>query len=208
MPSVIDICNMALSRCGNSERINDLDEASTQAEQCQLFYELSRDFVLRDYAWGFARAFVELPQLATNPDPQFAYAYAVPIDCLKIRGLVNTAWPPIDWPFCDALPPRVPEIAYRVINAGSNQAIATNASPAKLDYTVKIENPQMFDPIFVSALAWYLAGQIAPAVARDAGIATTCLQQYAAEILRAAAADLNENQTSYQRESDFITVRG
>ncbi|MNP79863.1 hypothetical protein D3C76_1778020 [compost metagenome] len=60
----------------------------------------------------------------------------------------------------------------------------------------------------MSALAWYLAGEIAGPLAKDAGIASACYGQYKATVLEAAATALNEGTTQYQRESTFITGRG
>lgn len=206
MPSVVDIANMALSRIGNSQRINSLDEASLQAEQCNLFYEQARDFVLRDYPWGFATAFVELAQVTVNPDPRFLYAYAQPQDCLKIRGIVNQAFSGADiW--CWDHMPRIPRVEYRVIHGQNQPLIATNASPATLEYTVRIEAPETFDPIFVSALAWKLASQIAPAISRDGNAAQLCEAAYQGEIRQAAAAAMNESAAAPRPESSFITGR-
>lgn len=208
MPSVVDISNMALSRLGNSQRINALDEASIEAEQCSLFYEPSRDFVLRDYPWGFATAFVSLAQVATNPDPEYAYAYSMPSDCLKARKIVNSVFPEGGWPFPGCIErPNIPATAFRVINGSSGRLISTAVSPATLEYTLQVTSPELFDPMFVSALAWKLAAQVAPALAKDASVATTCEQMYRAEMTQAAAAMLNEGSNSYVRESSFISVR-
>ncbi len=208
MPSVTDICNMALSRIGNSQRIDDLSEASTQAEQCSLFYEQSRDYVLREYDWGFATAYVQLAQSAVNPSPDYGYAYAMPTDCLKIRRIVNGIFPEGYWPCSDLYyNPRIPEVGYKVVNASSGRYIVTNQSPATLEYTLKVESPELFDPIFVSALAWKLASNIAPAIARDGNIASTCESAYRAQIAEAAAIALNEGVLPRQPESSFITGR-
>jgi hypothetical protein len=205
MASVIDICNMALSRIGNSQRINALDEASIQAEQCSLFYELARDFVLRDYAWNFARAYASLAQVADTNDPGYPYAYAIPTDCLKIRQIVNNVFPA--WygsPFNDCLQrPNVQAIPYRV----SGQVLATSITPVTLEYTQQVTNPELFDPMFVSALAWRLGAHIAPALAKDQNIAQGCEAMYRAEIAQAAAAMLNEGASTYMAESSFITGR-
>lgn len=208
MPSVVDICNMALSRIGNSQRIDDLTEASIQAEQCSLFYEASRDFVLRDYAWGFATTYVQLAEVSVNPTPMFLYAYAMPTDCLKARQIVNVVFPDGAWPAINCIErPIIPPIPFRVINGGSGKLVVTQASPATLEYTAKIESPEMFDPIFVSALAWKLASNIAPAIARDANVAQACESAYQAQIASAVAADLNESASGPQADSTFITGR-
>lgn len=210
MSSVIDICNMALFRIGGGTRIDDLEENSQPARICKQFYESSRDFVLRaDCDWGFATAFAQLAEVADNPNPEFPYAYAVPNDCLRVRRIVNPVFPQGVWPAgMNCQVPEIPPIPFRVINGVSQRLISTNVSPATLEYTLKVESPEMFDPIFVSALSWHLASEIAGPLAKDAGIASTCFGQYRAIVLEAAAAALNEASTQYQRESTFITGRG
>lgn len=209
MSSVVEIANMALSRIGNGQRIDSLDENTTQAEQCNAFYEHSRDFVLRaDCDWGFATAYSNLARVEVSPTTEYLYAYAVPIDCLRIRRIVNQGWPVIDWPYCNAhanLPARLTN--YRVINGTSNRLIATNAETVDLEYTLRVEAPELFDPVFTSALAWKLAANIAPSIAKDAGIASMCEQQYQYEIMRARTLTLNEGQQQNHFESSFITVR-
>lgn len=209
MSSEVAICNMALSRIGNSQRINALDEASIEAEQCSLFYEQTRDLVLRDFPWGFATAFASLAQVAINPDPNYPYAYAMPSDCLKIRGIVNQLFPDGYWPFPGCIQrPQVPRIAYRVISGTGGSYIATSATPATLEYTARIESPEAFDTMFVSALAWRLAQEVAPALAKDATTAQRCAQAYQAELNIAASNMLNEGANDFQPESSFITGRG
>lgn len=207
MSSVIDICNMSLYRIGNSTRIDDLTENSVEAEVLGQFYENCRDFVLRDYDWGFATAFAQLAEVETNPNPEFPYAYAVPNDCIRVRRIVNTVWQAGNWP-CDQPLPEIPRIKFRVINGGSQRLISTSVQPATLEYTVKVESPEMFDPIFVSALAWYLAAQVAAPLAKSDAIVQKCAGMYQMEIAKAAAAALNEGTDTYPRESTFITGRG
>lgn len=206
MASVVDICNMALSRIGNSQRINALDEASIQAEQCSLFYEPSRDFVLADYPWPFAMAYVSLAEVVDNPNPEFPHSYSVPTDCLRARRIVNGIFPDGAWPYC-VNRPEIPQTPYRIINGASGRVLSTIVNPATLEYTAKVTSPELFDPIFVSALAWKLAGQIAPAIAKDAGAAQSCEGMYRAEMAQAFAGAENESAQDYRRESSFITGR-
>lgn len=210
MSSVIDICNMAIFRIGNSIRIDDLEENSAPARICKQFYESSRDYVLRaDCDWGFATAFVQLAEVVDNPSPEYSHAYAVPTDCMRVRRIVNPGWPQGAWPAgLDCNAPQVQRIPFRIINGASQRLISTSVSPATLEYTLKVESPEMFDPIFVSALAWYLASQIAGPLAKEASIAQACKAEYQDEVRMAAAASLNEGVTQYQGESSFITGRG
>ena len=213
MSSVIEICNMALFRIGVGQRIDDLEEASAAAEKCNAFYEHSRDFVLRaDNDWGFATAFADLAEVEVNPDQRYEHAYAVPVDCLRIRRLTSAEYPRVDWQ-CEGDRyyygyPRIPQIGYNVINGAGNRLIATNAKPARLEYTLKVTEPELFDPVFVSALAWKLAGNIAPALSKDPGVAASCDAQYMMEIMRARTLALNEGDNTHQFESSFIVGRG
>ncbi|QBF27157.1 hypothetical protein EXN22_16205 [Pseudomonas tructae] len=210
MSSVVEICNMALSNLGQSARIDDLSEASVPAEQCSLWFVHCRDYVLRaDCDWPFATKFEQLAGVASNPDPEFPYAFAVPIDCMRIRRIVNPAFPQGYFPHCHggyALP-AIPPIRFRVINGSSQRLIATSVDEAKLEYTMKVESPEMFDPMFVDALSWYLASKIAPSLGKDTSIAGNCFAQYQAVTLQAAAAALNEGTPPPPHESAFIAVR-
>lgn len=210
MSSAVEICNMALSNIGSSDRIDDLEEASVPAERCSLWFAHCRDYVLRaDCEWPFATAFAQLAEVATNPDPEFPHAYAMPNDCMRIRRIVNPAFPrsyPLRCHGGYGLP-AIPDIPFRVVNGSSQRLIATVLEAVTLEYTMKIESPEMFDPMFVDALSWYLASKIAPALGKDTSIAGNCFNQYQAEILRAGAAALNEQTAPQQPESAFIAVR-
>lgn len=65
MASVINICNIALARIGNSRTINSLTEKTKEAYTCNLFYESMRDAVLADNDWNFAMSRVVWLTLAT-----------------------------------------------------------------------------------------------------------------------------------------------
>lgn len=49
MASVVQICNMALTRIGQNQFIDSIDEQSKAAELCALHYEQCRDQVLQDF---------------------------------------------------------------------------------------------------------------------------------------------------------------
>ena len=56
----VTICNLALARLGDS-RIVTFADAKPEAEYCALFYEATRDEVLRAHPWNFATKLVSLP---------------------------------------------------------------------------------------------------------------------------------------------------
>lgn len=55
-----ELCNMALGRIGASQLV-DLDtDSSTEATQCNLYLDATRDALLRSHPWRFASLWVEL----------------------------------------------------------------------------------------------------------------------------------------------------
>lgn len=210
MASVVEICNMALSRIGNSQRIDSLTERSVQAEQCALFYEQTRDMVLRDRQWPFATKFVQLAAVTDNPSPVSAFCYSMPTDCLFARRIVDGI---MEAPYVGAwaneyfsLPQR-PGIPFRIIQGDSTRLIATSVSPAMLEYTARIEDPGLFDPMFVSALAWKLGVELAIPLSKDQSVATSCEQQYQMSLSAAFAQGMNEGLADLMPQSSFITGR-
>lgn len=90
MSTKTEICNLALAHLGVGKPITDLDtDDSAEAEVLRRFYDITRKQVLRDFDWSFAAAFVTLEETDTAPTTEWAYAYALPDDCLKFRRLLS-----------------------------------------------------------------------------------------------------------------------
>ena len=86
MASVVQICNIALTRIGQSKLIDSLAERSVAAEMCTLHYEACRDEVLRDFDWPFAEARVALAGIG-QPPSNWTFRYRLPDNCLKARSI-------------------------------------------------------------------------------------------------------------------------
>lgn len=198
MASVVGICNIALTRIGQSDPIVSLTEQSKAAELCSLHYDACRDEVLRDFDWPFAEARVFLAAIGTPPT-NWAYRYRYPNDCIKARRL---SIPGNENPTADQ---RIP---FQVIHANGGKAIITNQPQAELVYTVKVEDTTYFDPLFVSALGWRLAAELAIGLQVRPENFRAADQQYQFAIGKAQAVALAEGQGIPLPESEFITVRG
>src|SRR5690242_389598 len=105
MSNAVKICNLALSNIGQSDSIASIDEASTAARMCKLWFDQSRDAVLQEFPWPFATKAIALAQLTGDPPPGWGFAYAYPNDCLfaqrvctaaGIRALSRAQWLSID----------------------------------------------------------------------------------------------------------------
>ena len=100
MASISDICNAAISHCGTRSKITSIDEGSPEASACHTHFALARDSLLRAHDWNFARVTGQLGALQ-NPPARWAYKYAAPIDCLRLRRLNDTPLLLLPETFCE-----------------------------------------------------------------------------------------------------------
>lgn len=152
MPTITDICNAALSHCGTRSKIAAIDEGSAEANACLTHFSLARDGTLRMFDWNFARMTVGLAQLQ-NPPVRWAYKYALPSDCLRVRRLN-------DVPLL-ILPETFYEMAADRDGTGAVIGVVlSNASPVSAIYTAQIADPLRWDQGFVDAVIYGLASRI------------------------------------------------
>ena len=90
MASMVEICNLALSKAGITDSIMNLDtEQSETALWCKANFAPARDAVLRDFPWNFATKNVVLSALDfDHPDGKKVYLY--PSDCLNVLDVSKT----------------------------------------------------------------------------------------------------------------------
>ena len=108
-----DICNMALASCGARSTIASLRENSNEARQCLLFFNNTRDALLRAAQWNFSRKTAYLTLIksapgtpenpnggsvnggiwnpATMPALPWLYSYATPSDAVRVWSILPFA---------------------------------------------------------------------------------------------------------------------
>jgi hypothetical protein len=159
MASDIDICNLALVKLG-AQPIPSLTSNDPKAAVLNRVYPLLRDKLLRVWRWSFTRKYVLLPLLTDVPPFEYAYAYQLPADCLRLelvdvsQGNSQAVGLPAasmgDWNFNR-------NQDYRIVG----RQIWTNVPPpARIQYAAQITDPAMFDAAFVESLACYIAWQL------------------------------------------------
>jgi hypothetical protein len=155
------ICNLALSRIAEKP-IMSMADNSAPARACLLWYEATRDEVLRAHRWNFAKKSATLSELATAPAFGWTHQYQLPIDCLRVWQLNG---------FEDWQEPRPWEIEGRLL--------LTHQEVAEIKYVYRNTNEHEYDALFVMAFAAKLAAAIAPSVCGPAtSIGGAQLQQY------------------------------
>ncbi len=88
--SDVSVCNMALSQLGNFGTISDIAVPTNDKERIfALWYDISRQFVLKLLMPNFALKRAVVAQLAEVPAFGYSYFYEYPNEALKIQGIGN-----------------------------------------------------------------------------------------------------------------------
>lgn len=198
MPSEVEICNMALARVAMTKPIASLAEKSKEAELCRTFYGPLREQVLRDFPWPFAESHVALADVG-SPAPGWQYRYRYPANCLKVREIVQPGWR-------RALTSDM-QISFRLGYDVGGRVINTDQPEASARFTFNVDDTTQFDPLFIDALAWRLAMDLALPISSKPEYRQFCEQQYQQALTIAEASAFSESQDDPEPESEFVSVR-
>lgn len=222
MASEVDICNLALGHLGDSATVSSIDppEGSAQAEHCARFYPIARDSLLELHSWGFSATRMTLALLGSGW-PEWAYCYASPGDAVGILSiLADDATDDYsvgsNYGFTQSGVPIIGSGAYtpqtfsqETLEDGS-VVIYTNQVNAVCRYTRTITDTTVFSPLFVDALAWYLASYLAgPIIKGEMGAAEAkrCMTMFSAVFGRASTSDANSRRTQIAQNVGWIAGR-
>lgn len=216
VPTTVGICNQALAHVAVDKGIASLAEASTNAVVCARFYDTTRDEVLREFNWPFARRYVALTLVGgTDTVPvtmDFQYSYRMPSDCLLPRRILTgnrmeTADGDNRIPFAVG-----GDSTGGLIYTDAPVIAASTFLPAQpqLEYTAEVTAEAMFASDFAQALAFKLAFYIAPALSQggDSGkLGPRALELYQQTLSLAEARAYNGQVPDPVVDSVFIRGR-
>jgi hypothetical protein len=212
--AIVDICNMALRHIGQKP-ITTLSDDTENARLCNQFFNTCRDAVLRGVSWNFATIVDSLVQLPNESVTGWSYVYSIPATCLYIRKVYCDDTCVFQQPIFPTTPnfltpttnPR-PQ-PYKVVYDSNISAmvIVANIQPAYIEYTARIIDPSFYDPLFIEALAYKLASQLASPLCGDPEEAKEMVQYYLAAISEAARQNGNENGVPRSDASAYMDVR-
>lgn len=161
--SKVEICNMALQLLGD-ESIISLSDGTTQAEQCNFRYDSARRSVLEMHPWNFALKRASLPLSSTKPAFDFSHQFTLPSDLLRVIATDKEL---------DVVYNSDPYFnGYKTI--GFQTAFSSGRDRYKIEgrnllydddvcnvlYLRDEEDTTLFSPLFVEALALFLASRI------------------------------------------------
>jgi len=159
--SKIQICNLALTNLG-ADSIRSFDESNKRSRTVEAFYETARDYILSQFDWPFAKAFVLLQLLSEVSTPSGVFAYQLPKDCISPRDIYPLSkknyW----------------EIFGQMLFCKSSEEVY-------LYYTKRVIDPNEFSDAFISLLALWIAVRSAPSIAQDKELANLLIKQFRIE---------------------------
>ncbi len=189
MASTVGICNSALIKIG-ADRIMALTDDSKNARLCNEQFEKLRDEVLRVHQWNFAIARAKLAQLATTPAFGFSYEYQLPADWLRTLSV-----------HADEGGRSSPRFK------AEGGKILTDSSVTYLRYVRRITDPNSFDPLFLEALAFRLAAELAMPIAQSNTLKKIMEERYDTSIRKARGTDAQDDFPDEMPEGSWIGGR-
>lgn len=189
MASPIQVCNLALSRIGIDQLIEDFNDPNTRARACNFHYPLAFEQCLQDFPWNFAQKVVQLALVNDVTVPGYPYAYRYPVDCLRAHiltdeggnrsvsraNLFRDVWdydaagaPMRAWPYLVMADPLTP----------GSRIIATDLPLAYLWYTAEVSDINQTTALFQDALAWKVATEISLVLRADTRLHQNAVNMY------------------------------
>jgi hypothetical protein len=239
MVSPVDVANMALDNIGARFSITSLTPPypPPNAIVVARHYQPKIDALHRAAHWNCTRSQASLtllkaacgtpenPSGSTLPIPPqpWAYEYAYPADCLKVRFLftnprannANVSGLPIFPAGVTVTPLWTADAAQKFVvaidtDAEGNQikVILTDCEFAIGVYTARIVNPDLWDPHFLAAAAATLGAWLVTPLKNNAETLKAQIEIATAIITQARISDGNEGVTSTDHEPDWMAVRG
>ena len=202
MVTVVDICNLALSKLGDRGTVTSISpaEGSAQSDHCARFYPIARDVALEEFPQSFSTRRETLTQ-TTNPSGSWSYAYFKPNDCLVALRLLPSAT--VATPgaiFEDTVLSADLPFEMETDSAG-REIILTNEPDAVLLFTARVTDPARFSALFTDALVFLLASYLAgPVLKGKTGEAAARANYAAYKALISKAAARTANQSNHKRE--------
>jgi len=199
--SQTDLCNSALQRVGAATILN-INDNSREARACAVAYDSVRKAELRKRKWLFAKKRATLAASTTAPGFEFAYAFPLPADCLRV--LLPKDNPQLDW---------VVESRQILTNQQVSPWLGTNTQPAVtgaalfLNYIADIQDATLWDPTFYDLASIALALRICEPISNSNQKKVGLQADYKEAMAVAAAAQAFETLPQDPPEDGWLIAR-
>jgi hypothetical protein len=169
----LELCNLALAMIGHGG-VASLSDGSRVSGLCNALYPRLRDEVLRGHPWNFAMVRADLTANSTAPGWDFAKAYPLPSDFLRLWKVNLTH----------------PLVRYKI----EGQSIVTDeSSPLQILYIARAAEA-LWDASVINVMAARLAWALAMPIAQSGALAKQMQDDYRRLLREARSADASEGQ--------------
>ena len=190
--SQTSISNQALVALGANTIIS-LDDDTTEAKLCKLYYNDILDSLLDMATWSFATEHAKLPKSADGVPPEpYTAQFLIPRDVIRILEASDNP----DF--------STPNTLYWQING---RYIVADAEQLYIRYIKRVTDTDAFTPSFTQAFVARLAAEIAPAITQSASTADNFMKKAGSLIQIAAAVDGTQGRTRKLRSPKYLNAR-
>jgi len=194
--SKAQIFNISLNILGVSMPLENVNSTDNRAILLNNYYELARDYVLKDFDWNFASSFRELTLCEKQSDlAQYRFSYDYPNDCICARDVFQKG-SFVQQKFCVAS-----------AEDGSTIILTDVAKPI-LRYTKRVEKEVYFSSEFAMALSYYLASLTANVIVGSIQKGELAWEKYSKILSHAKVLNAYENGENLYDENSYIDSRG
>lgn len=203
--SQLNLYNMALAACGADYSLSATNEETIPASVCNLWYENVRQTVLRAAHWKSAKRYARLTEEAerdlsadwvtTDPEPGYAFSYALPSSLLAARYLTDFSQFDIGY-----------DNDKKILSCNIGGSAATDAPV--LCYTIDVTDVTLFEPDLYQALIYGLAAHISMPLTGKVARVRGLLELANGVLLSARAATANEMYVVYNQFTERLQARG
>lgn len=158
--TALEICNNALSLCGQGTHISSLSEESKEADLCSRLYQRAVERCIDKYDWSFCRKDEVITadyQLKDVASPPFHYTYKLPDDCLRVLSIHNTELD--NWYARQVDGRQTLPFDFRNYK-GQKVMVCDTEAPFVLQYQALVADVTLFSPTVIEAIEFVLAGYL------------------------------------------------
>lgn len=150
MQDLRSLFNQALTAIGHSAVVTDPNSGDTPTSMCRLWFDPARREVMTAYHWSSVRAVSRLARVAErtgeewqpgDPEPGFAYAHALPNNCLQPQFLSSFA-------------------RFHLGRLAGANVVFSNTPHPVLHYTIDCTDPSRWDANLYSCVLFNLAANL------------------------------------------------
>lgn len=194
--SKAQIFNIALNILGVSTPLENPNSADNRAILLNNYYELARDYVLKDFDWNFASTFKELSKCGTQSEILgYKYSFNYPNDCICARDVFEVG-NYVQQKFC----------VSSLLDDGI--VILCDVEKPVLRYTRRIEKERYFSCEFSMALAYYLASLTSGVIVGSVQKGELAWEKYSKILSHAKVLNANESGENLYKDDTYLNARG